>query len=62
VLYDPWLTEPVEDAGMQLPEGEEGAGEQPEKKEQKGFIPGFEVTMLLSAIGVCALLIRKKRI
>ncbi|MCG2826415.1 MAG: right-handed parallel beta-helix repeat-containing protein [Thermoplasmatales archaeon] len=53
VLYDPWLTEPVE----------EGAGAEPEKKKEKGFIPAFEVaTFLIAIVGVCIILLRKRKV
>ncbi len=33
---------------------------EPEKKEQKGFIPGYEATVLLAVIAVCTILLRRK--
>ena len=33
---------------------------EPEKKEQKGFIPGYETTVLLAVIAVCTILLRRK--
>ncbi|MBU4256128.1 MAG: PKD domain-containing protein, partial [Candidatus Thermoplasmatota archaeon] len=35
--------------------------EKPEKKEEKGFIPGFEMIYLLAGIGVCMLLLKRKK-
>ncbi len=41
-------------------DGEGGADEESEKKEEKGFIPGFETAFLLAAVGVSIVLIKKK--
>ncbi len=37
-----------------------GDGENGEKKEEKGFIPGFEVALLIGAIGISAVLLSRK--
>jgi len=47
VLYDPWLTEPVEGVDWTPPEG--------------GFIPGFNLIILIVGIGVAIILFRRRK-
>ncbi|MCG2827483.1 MAG: right-handed parallel beta-helix repeat-containing protein [Thermoplasmatales archaeon] len=38
-----------------------GAGAEPEKKEEKGFIPGFETFILIVVLGGCAILLKNRK-